>query len=57
MNLSPVRYALNYKKLSYRTVWLEYHQVDPVAKKVGAKATNTRPNGWARFTNLSDRVG
>jgi len=45
MNLSPVRYALNYKKLPYRTVWLEYHQVDPVAKKVGAKATKTRPNG------------
>jgi len=57
MSLSPVRYALNYKKLPYRTVWLEYHQVDPVAMKVGAKATKNRPNGWARFINLSDRTG
>jgi len=45
MSLSSIRYVLNYKKLPYRTVWLEYHQVDPVAKKVGAKATKTRPNG------------
>ena len=42
---SPVRYALNYKKLAYKTVWIEYHEIEPVAKKVGAKATRHKPNG------------
>ena len=42
---SPVRYALNYKKLPYKTVWLEFHEIEPVAKKVGAKATKLKPNG------------
>jgi hypothetical protein len=42
---SPVRYALNYKKLPYKTVWIEYHEIEPVAKKLGAKATRKKPNG------------
>jgi len=57
MSLSPVRYALNYKKLPYKTVWVEYLEIEPVAKKVGAKATKTRPNGWARFIDPSDLTG
>ena len=52
---SPVRYALNYKKLSYKTVWIEYHQIEPVAKKLGAKATKTKPNGYDYFNELSTR--
>ena len=43
---SPVRYALNYKKLPYKTVWIEFHEIEPTAKKVGAKATKIGPNGW-----------
>ena len=42
---SPVRYALNYKKLPYKTAWVEYHEIEPVAKKLGAKATRLKPNG------------
>jgi len=42
---SPVRYTLNYKRLPYRTVWLELHELEPVAKKLGAKATKVKPNG------------
>jgi hypothetical protein len=42
---SPVRYALNYKKLPYKTVWLEIHEIEPFAKKLGAKATKVKPNG------------
>ena len=41
----PVRYALNYKKLAYKTVWIKLHELEPVAKKVGAKATRMKPNG------------
>ena len=52
MILSPVRYALNYKKLPYKTVWIEFHEIGPVAKKVGAKPTRIKPNGWARFIDL-----
>ena len=42
---SPVRYALNYKNLPYKTVWIEYHEIEPVAKKLGAKGTKLKPNG------------
>ena len=45
MSLSHVRYALNYKKLPYKTVWVEFHEIEPAAKKVGAKPTRTKPNG------------
>ena len=40
-------------KLPYKTVWIEYHEIEPVAK-VGAKPTKVKPNGWARFVGLSD---
>jgi len=49
-NTLPVRYALNYKKLPYKTVWIEYHEIEPVAKKLGAKATKTKPNGDPWYT-------
>jgi len=45
MSLSSVRYALNYKRLPYKTVWVEFHEIEPVAKKVGAKPTTAKPNG------------
>ena len=54
MSLSPVRYTLNYKKLPYKTVWIEYGEFESVAKKAGAKATKVKPNGWARFVDSSD---
>ena len=57
MILSPVRYALNYKKLPYKTVWVEYLEIEPVARKVGAGPTKVKPNGWARFIDSSDRTG
>ena len=37
MSLSHVRYALNYKKLPYKTVWIKPHEIEPVAKGLGAK--------------------
>jgi len=52
MSLSPVRYALNYKRLPYKTVWVEFHEIEPVAKKVGAKPTRLKPNGWVLSLTL-----
>jgi len=49
-NTLPVRYALNYKGLPYKTVWLEFHEIESAAKKVGAKATRTKPNGDPWYT-------
>jgi len=43
--LSTVRYALNYKKLAYKTVWVQFHEIEDFAKKVGAQPTRTKPNG------------
>ena len=54
---SPVRYALNYKKLPYKTVWLEVQEIEPVAKKFGAKPTKVKPNGYASSFDLYDLAG
>ena len=51
---SPVRYALNYKKLPYKTVWLQVQEIESVAKKLGAKPTKVKPNGYASFFDLYD---
>jgi len=45
MSLSHVRYVLNYKKLPYKTVWVEFHEIESAAKKAGAKPTRVKPNG------------
>ena len=29
----------------YKTVWVEYHEIESVAKKLGANATRLKPNG------------
>jgi len=49
-NALPVRYALNYKRLPYKTIWLEIYEIEPTAKKIGAKATKTRSNGDPWYT-------
>jgi len=49
-NTLPIRYALNYKGLPYKTVWIEFHEIEPVAKKLGAEATKVKPNGDPWYT-------
>ncbi|KAJ6601183.1 hypothetical protein DFH09DRAFT_1127066 [Mycena vulgaris] len=39
-NTAKARYALNFKGLPYQTVWLEYLDIEPLCKKIGAKPTN-----------------
>ena len=40
-------HLLNYKKLPYKTMWLQVYEIEPVAKKVSAKPTKVKPNGCA----------
>ncbi|KAF8509358.1 hypothetical protein BU17DRAFT_56204 [Hysterangium stoloniferum] len=43
------RFALNFKGLKYRTVWLEYPDIEPTMKRIGASPGPTKPDG-RRYT-------
>ncbi|KAJ3561972.1 hypothetical protein NP233_g9862 [Leucocoprinus birnbaumii] len=44
------RYVLNYKKLPYKTVYLEFMDIEPEFKKVGIPASTTKLNGTPHYT-------
>ncbi|KIK51633.1 hypothetical protein GYMLUDRAFT_181206 [Collybiopsis luxurians FD-317 M1] len=44
------RYVLNYKGLEYKTIFIEYPDVEATIKKIGAKPTGTQPNGQPWYT-------
>ncbi|KAF7364577.1 Glutathione S-transferase-like protein ustS [Mycena venus] len=44
------RYALNFKGLSYRTVWLEYPEIEPKLREMGAAPTRNKPDGRPHYT-------
>ncbi|KAG6826210.1 hypothetical protein H0H92_000705 [Tricholoma furcatifolium] len=41
----PFRYALDYKGLTYETVWIEYPDIAPLCKEKGISPTVITPNG------------
>jgi len=41
----PNSYSLNYKRISYKVVWVEYPDIEPTMKKLGIAPTDTRPDG------------
>ncbi|KAK7028612.1 glutathione S-transferase-like protein ustS [Favolaschia claudopus] len=49
-NLWKTRYALNFKGLSYKTVWVEYPDIEPQCKKIGADPTSTKADGRPHYT-------
>jgi len=49
-NTWRTRYSLNFKRLPYKTVWVEYPDIEALAKKIGAPATGTRPDGSPLYT-------
>ncbi|KAH8103132.1 hypothetical protein BXZ70DRAFT_774357 [Cristinia sonorae] len=51
-NTWVVRYALNLKGLKYRTVWIEYPDIESVCKKLGAAPTAILPDGITPFYTL-----
>jgi len=40
-----IRYALNFKGLAYKTVWVEYPDIADVCKQIGAEHSMIRKNG------------
>ena len=46
----PHRYALNIKGLEYKTKWIQFPDVEPVLKKLGAVPTTKKPDGSDMYT-------
>ncbi|KAJ6530937.1 hypothetical protein DFH09DRAFT_994320 [Mycena vulgaris] len=49
-NTWKTRYALNYKGIPYKTVWLEYPEIEPFSKEIGAAPTRKKPDGRPHYT-------
>lgn len=45
-----IRLALNYKQIPYKTVWVEFADVQAVGKRIGATPSTTYPDGTPRYT-------
>ncbi|KAF5367702.1 hypothetical protein D9758_009851 [Tetrapyrgos nigripes] len=45
-----VRFALRIKGLSYKHHWLEYPDIEGIAKSIGADPTSKKPDGSPRYT-------
>jgi glutathione S-transferase len=44
------RYTLGYKNIPFRTVWVEYPDIAPLCKKIGASPTSVKPDGTPLYT-------
>ncbi|KZP06188.1 hypothetical protein FIBSPDRAFT_902977 [Athelia psychrophila] len=49
-NVWKARLALNIKGLPYKTVWVEYPDIERVCKDIGAKPTDTKKSGAPLYT-------
>lgn len=47
---SPPRFTLNYKGLPYRTVWVEYPDIEGLCKKIGADPTKPPSAAFGQYT-------
>ncbi|KAF8507815.1 hypothetical protein JB92DRAFT_2957157 [Gautieria morchelliformis] len=50
LNMWKARYALNYKGVPYKTVWLEYPEIEPTIRSIGAAPTRKKPDGSPLYT-------
>lgn len=48
--LTPIRLALNYKNLKYKTEWIEYPDIEAHCKKIGAPPTDKKADGRDHYT-------
>ncbi|KAJ7439108.1 hypothetical protein FB451DRAFT_1107440 [Mycena latifolia] len=52
--LSPstwkTRYALNFKGIPYKTVWVEYPDIERVSRELGAAPARSKPDGRPHYT-------
>ncbi|KAK0215848.1 hypothetical protein EDD85DRAFT_443126 [Armillaria nabsnona] len=44
-NIYKVRYVLNYKSLPHHTEWVEFPHIEGLYKRLGAEASDTKPDG------------
>ncbi|THU89660.1 hypothetical protein K435DRAFT_760842 [Dendrothele bispora CBS 962.96] len=49
-NTWKTRFSLNYKGIPYKTVWVEYPDVEPTLKALGARPTKKKPDGSPMYT-------
>ncbi|KAF8493149.1 hypothetical protein JB92DRAFT_3090396 [Gautieria morchelliformis] len=49
-NVWRARYALNYKGVPYKTVWIEYPEIEPTMRSIGAAPTKKKPDGSPWYT-------
>ncbi|KAI0258201.1 hypothetical protein BC834DRAFT_847528 [Gloeopeniophorella convolvens] len=49
-NMWKARLALNYKGVPYKTEWIEYPDIAPLAKRIGALHTSVKSDGTLRYT-------
>ncbi|OBZ78218.1 hypothetical protein A0H81_01905 [Grifola frondosa] len=49
-NIWRIRFILNYKRLHYHTVWVEFSDVEQTLRSIGAPPTSQRPDGRPVYT-------
>ncbi|KAJ3510854.1 hypothetical protein NLJ89_g4436 [Agrocybe chaxingu] len=49
-NTRKARYCLNYKRIPYKTQWVEYADIEPLFKTLGIAPTSKKPDGSALYT-------
>ncbi|KAJ7483558.1 hypothetical protein FB451DRAFT_1234964 [Mycena latifolia] len=49
-NTWKTRYALNFKGIPYKTSWVEYPDIEPLSREVGAAPTRNKPDGRPHYT-------
>ncbi|KAF9240703.1 hypothetical protein BU15DRAFT_61367 [Melanogaster broomeanus] len=49
-NTWKTRFALNIKGVPYKTEWVEYPDIEALAKKIGAPSTGAKPDGTPLYT-------
>ncbi|KAF8587651.1 hypothetical protein K439DRAFT_1630524 [Ramaria rubella] len=49
-NMWKARYVLNFKGVPYKTTWLEYPEIEPTMRDIGAAPTGVKPDGSPFYT-------
>ncbi|KZT27484.1 hypothetical protein NEOLEDRAFT_1089152 [Neolentinus lepideus HHB14362 ss-1] len=49
-NTLKARYALRLKRVPFRTIWVEFTDIEDICKKIGATPTGVWPDGRAMYT-------
>ncbi|KAK7054416.1 hypothetical protein VNI00_003614 [Paramarasmius palmivorus] len=49
-NVWKARYCFNYKKIPYKTIWVEYPDIQSTCKRLGAEPTSTNSDGTPLYT-------